>query len=125
MRNLFKFRTSGSIRNENHDASKAVISKIARKKAKENGVDIDFYKGDMRNISVPGRFDAAIIMFSSFLYMKTTEDMIKALKSVNHKLKKGGILIIDVAALWNFLATGRAKRKIHEIYQVTSQTIIT
>jgi len=92
------------------DLSPALI-KIANVEAKESDLKIGFHIGDMRDIKIPGRFDAAIIMWGSFTYLESITDMLKTLNNVNRKLKRNGILVIDVAPGWYEVAISRTYRK--------------
>jgi SAM-dependent methyltransferase len=64
------------------------IAKKAEPKAK-------FVQGDMRNISLKGRFDAILITGRSFTYLTTNDDIMNALESIHKTLKKNGTLIFD------------------------------
>jgi len=90
------------------DLSRNLIRE-AKRRAKEEGLNVSFHVSDMRNVRVPGRFDAVINWWSSFLYLENTEDMMRALNSANRKLRKGGLILIDVASIWNGLLTGDYK----------------
>ena len=101
------------------DASRPEID-FAVKKSKETGAGIPFHLMDMRNINAKrlgGRFDSAICLFSAFMYMSENDDAIAALKSMNSCLKKGGILIIDVAGLWQRAYGGKFKAYLEDHYE--------
>lgn len=87
------------------DVSKDMID-YAIKKSSSLGIKIPFYIQDMRKLNLGRKFDAAICIFSPFMYMVTNEDAISALKSINQHLKKGGIVLIDVGPLWYKIYTG-------------------
>ena len=79
------------------DLSNSLL-KLARKRAKEEGVKLNLYKKDMRNFNI-GKFDASYILFSSILHLCTKKDLLLHFKSVNRNLKKGGLYIIDLSSL--------------------------
>jgi SAM-dependent methyltransferase len=63
---------------------------IARTRVKGNLLQMD-----MRNITLPGVYDAVLCLGSSFTYMQTEEDVDMALSSFNRMLPDGGVLIFD------------------------------
>lgn len=79
------------------DLSSSLL-KLAKKRASEEGVKINFHRKDMRNFSI-GKFDAAYILFSSILHLYTSRDLISHFDAVNRNLKKGGLYIIDLSDL--------------------------
>jgi 2-polyprenyl-3-methyl-5-hydroxy-6-metoxy-1,4-benzoquinol methylase len=68
--------------------------KIAKKKAKENGLKVKFLKGDMRSVQV-GKFDAVITMFNAVGHL-TKDDFEKAMQNIYENLNKGGIYVFDI-----------------------------
>lgn len=68
--------------------------KIARKKAKNEGLKITFLKGDMRTTKVDN-FDAVITIFNSIGHL-TAEDFEHALQNIYANLKPGGLYIFDI-----------------------------
>ncbi len=92
------------------DLSKNML-KLAKEKTRNDKVKIPLYLMDMRNIKLKEKFDAAIIMFSSFMYNTTNEDVIKTMNSVNKILKKKGIIIIDTMFTWNYVVNKKFKYK--------------
>jgi len=92
------------------DLSKSMI-KYAKNKASSLGLKIPFYVMDMRNIKIRRKFDAAIIMYTSFTYMYRNEDIIDSLMSIKNILRRGGILLIDVVNFWSKISRGNFKRK--------------
>jgi len=51
--------------------------------------------GDMRSLGFKGEFDAVLCLGSSFTYMSTDRDALKALRGFREALKPGGVLIFD------------------------------
>lgn len=70
------------------------LIKIARNKAKEMKLGIQFIEGDMRNIKV-GQFDAVITIFSAIGHV-TKSDFEITLQNIRHNLNPGGIYIFDI-----------------------------
>jgi ubiquinone/menaquinone biosynthesis C-methylase UbiE len=73
---------------------------LARRSAKQQGVDkklIEFVRGDIRDLPVEsGRFDAAIIMFTSIGFFPNDAEDLKALGEFYRALKPGGRLLIHL-----------------------------
>lgn len=70
------------------------LIKIARNKAMEMKLDVQFLEGDMRNINM-GRFDAVITIFSAIGHVSRS-DFEKTLKNIRQNLNSGGIYIFDI-----------------------------
>ena len=68
----------------------------ARQKAKEEDLDIEFIRADMREFKREETFDAVINFFTSFGYSKYDEENMKVLKNVHRSLKPGGRFLLDV-----------------------------
>jgi ubiquinone/menaquinone biosynthesis C-methylase UbiE len=69
--------------------------RIAVKKAEEQNKKIEFLKGDIRRLDIPGRYDAVIAMFNVMGYLTTNQDIDNALKSINKHLNPGGLFVWD------------------------------
>jgi ubiquinone/menaquinone biosynthesis C-methylase UbiE len=67
--------------------------KIAKRKF--STPDIDYFKGDMRNLSFEDCFDAVINLFTSFGFFENDDENEKVLKEVNKVLKKNGLFLLD------------------------------
>ena len=70
------------------------LIEIARKKAKEMKLNIQFFQGDMRDIKV-GQFDAVITIFSAIGHV-SKPDFEKTLQNIRHNLNPNGIYIFDI-----------------------------
>lgn len=81
------------------DLEPAMIS-YAKENAIKNNLKIDFFTQDMRNIKLNKKFDAVMIMYTSFAYLTSNEDVLRALKSIYTHLQKNGIIIIDTFFAW-------------------------
>jgi SAM-dependent methyltransferase len=66
----------------------------ARKSAYDEGVDVDFRLGDMREIEFFEDFDRAIMLFTSIGYFADEENL-KILKKVAQAIKPGGLFCLD------------------------------
>lgn len=72
--------------------------KLARGKAKEKDISVDFYRGDARTFRSPKKFDVVINMFTAFGY-GTRDDDSRIISNVSENLKKGGKFFIDLMSL--------------------------
>jgi SAM-dependent methyltransferase len=68
---------------------------IARRKAQDAGLDINFIEGNITNAEFEGKFDAVISMFAVMSYMPANEDVAAVCKIANNVLVPGGIFIFD------------------------------
>jgi len=75
---------------------------LARQKASEMGVQVDYRQGDMRLISFHEVFDRVLLLFTSFGYFEDSENE-QVVKNMAHALKPGGRLMFDIANRDNFL----------------------
>lgn len=76
------------------DATEAFLA-IARQKAAEEGVDVAFRQGDMRELDYAGEFAAVINMFAAFGYFSDEENA-AVLRLVATALQPGGRFLIDL-----------------------------
>lgn len=63
---------------------------VAKKQAKEDGLNIQFRRKNMLSLPFVGEFDAVINMFYSFGFFDTDEENMLALKNFRKALKPGG-----------------------------------
>ncbi|MDP2950267.1 MAG: methyltransferase domain-containing protein [Chloroflexota bacterium] len=73
----------------------ALHLRLARRTAKEAGVNVRWHRADMREIPWEREFDTAINMFTSFGYLESEEEDQKVLDGVARSLKPGGRFLID------------------------------
>lgn len=66
----------------------------ARKKTKQEHLEIEYIDGDMRTLHV-GIFDAVITIFNAIGHL-TKDDFNCALKNISRNLKQGGLYIFDI-----------------------------
>jgi len=69
---------------------------IARRKAAEAGVRIEFIEEDMRAFYRPDSFDAAVNMFTSFGYFQDSGDDRRVVDNLYASLKSGGRLAMEL-----------------------------
>ncbi len=70
----------------------------ARAAAQAAGVDVDFRRGDMREIPFAGEFDAVVMMWSAFGVLESEEEDQKVLHAVARTLRPGGRFFLDQAS---------------------------
>jgi ubiquinone/menaquinone biosynthesis C-methylase UbiE len=63
--------------------------------AKKRVPGVDFKIINMINFNIHKQFDVILCLFSSIGYVKTYENLKKALKNFAHHLKEGGVVIIE------------------------------
>jgi SAM-dependent methyltransferase len=68
----------------------------ARRKAKTEGLNVQFIRNDMRQFCLLDSFNAAINMFTAFGYFENPLEDKRVLINIYCSLRKGGTLIIDV-----------------------------
>jgi SAM-dependent methyltransferase len=77
------------------DGSRFLLD-LARGRASEAGLPVDWVREDMRRFIRPAAFDLACSLFTSFGYFEDEEDDLRVLRNVHASLKNGGIFVIDV-----------------------------
>jgi SAM-dependent methyltransferase len=75
---------------------------IARQKAAEMGVQVEYIQGDMRQIHYQEEFDRILLLFTSFGYFEDAENE-QVLKAMAQALKPGGCLLFDTQNRDTFL----------------------
>jgi SAM-dependent methyltransferase len=68
----------------------------AQKKARSEGLNVEFVDDDMRLFVRADTFDAAILMFTSFGYFDSYEENFQVLENIYGSLRDGGKVLIDV-----------------------------
>lgn len=76
------------------DRSKEML-KIAKNKAKNANLDIEFIEGDITNINLNRKFDAVISMFAVMSYQTTNSAIENVCKTAKKHLFAGGIFLFD------------------------------
>lgn len=81
------------------DQSPQMIA-LAKARAEEAGVDVNFSVEDMRSISYAAEFDLATCFFDSLNYMLTIKGLQEAFQSAYKALKPGGFYIFDMNTIF-------------------------
>ena len=76
------------------DVSETKIS-VARQKAEDRGLHVDFYVQDMRKLDLDTKFDAILCLFGGFGYCTTDKDIGSTLKRFQQHLREDDLLIMD------------------------------
>ncbi len=72
-----------------------IMLQQAREILESYGFSAKLYEGDMIDFQIPEVFDAVIIPYFSFMYVRTQEERIRLLQSVYEHLKPGGVFALD------------------------------
>lgn len=75
--------------------STAALLRAGRQKARKQGVEIDWVKGDMRRLPWRNRFDLALCWWSSYGFFDDAENL-RQLAAAARALKPGGVLALDL-----------------------------
>lgn len=71
------------------------LLKAGKKKAALNGVEINLFNADLRNIGLKKQFDLVINLFTSFGYFESDEENFMLFRDAYSLLKKNGCLVFD------------------------------
>lgn len=104
------------------DRSSSMLD-IARRKAKNAELEIEFIEGDITGISLNRKFDTVISMFAVMGYQTENDKLQNAYKVAFAHLREKGIFIFDC---WNGLAVLNEKTavKIKEVHITKNEKII-
>jgi SAM-dependent methyltransferase len=69
----------------------------AAARAREAGLTLSVVEADMRDFSLPDRFDAAITMLNSLCHLFTLDDMVAHLRAVATHVIPGGLYVIELS----------------------------
>jgi len=83
------FRVSGL------DLSEHLLG-LAQRRAEEAGVQVEFVRGDMRDLPWENEFEAVINLFTSFGYLESEEEDQRVLAAVARALRPEGRVMIDL-----------------------------
>jgi SAM-dependent methyltransferase len=75
----------------------AAMCAYAAARAKAAGLDLGVVEADMRDFSIPDRFDLAITMLNSLCHLYTLDDLVAHLTAVAAHLNPGGLYIAELA----------------------------
>jgi SAM-dependent methyltransferase len=79
----------------------------ARDLARAGGIPLAVVEADMRDFSLPGRFDLAITMLNSLCHLLTLDDLLEHLAAVARHVEPGGLYIVEMAHPADFFAAER------------------
>lgn len=77
------------------DSSRPMLD-LARRKADDRGVQVEWVEGDMRDFDLGRTFDLVVIAANSLLHLHEAEEIIGCLRGVRRHLSPGGRLALDV-----------------------------
>ncbi len=83
------------------DLSEPMIAE-ARRKAKEQDLDIDYFVADAAEFDLGRDFDAAYSFFDSLNYITDLDRFLMALKQVHKHLRPGGLFVFDLNTAYAF-----------------------
>jgi SAM-dependent methyltransferase len=63
--------------------------------ARQHNPDVPFHQGDMIDFDLGHQFDVVTCLFSSIGYVKTLDNLRRAVACMAHHLVKGGVLVIE------------------------------
>jgi 2-polyprenyl-3-methyl-5-hydroxy-6-metoxy-1,4-benzoquinol methylase len=96
------------------DLAKSLI-RVAQERARQEGVTIDFYQGDMRDMSYDQRFNAAVMLSHSFGFFNHEENK-RVLHESYRALVDGGSLLLDLMNPYNLPVFQRTWTKLEGGY---------
>lgn len=94
------------------DSSEIMIN-LAKEKAKNAGVEVDFHRMDVSRLELNRKFDACICMFAVIDYLVENKAIDDALLSIRRHLNNGSLFIFDFwygPAVLSILPSARLKR---------------
>lgn len=77
------------------DISTAMLGK-ARQKAEEKGLNIAFYRGDLRKLQFSEKFELALLFQDGLNYLLSEDDLTQAFKEIRRIIKPGSLFIFDL-----------------------------
>jgi SAM-dependent methyltransferase len=82
----------------------AAMCAYASAQANAAGVTLDVHEGDMRDFTLPRKFDLAITMLNSVCHLFTLDDLVPHLRAVAEHVVPGGLYIVELAHPADYLA---------------------
>ena len=76
---------------------------VARQKAEEQGLDIPFMRGDMRDFDLQEQFDAVLCIYDSINYAVNEAELDAVFRAVSKHLVPSGLFIFDVTTERNIV----------------------
>ncbi len=74
--------------------------KVAKEKASDQTLQIEFVQKDMSKLDLDEGFDVAYSLFNSLSLITRNIDLIGFMNGVHRSLRKDGLLIVQVGNLW-------------------------
>lgn len=65
------------------------------KVARERHPDLTFHHGDMRSFDLGRRYDAVVCLFSSIAYVRTLDNLHRAMRAFYEHLEPGGVALVE------------------------------
>ncbi|MGQ4870949.1 MAG: class I SAM-dependent methyltransferase [Candidatus Thorarchaeota archaeon] len=104
------------------DIAESLI-RVAAERAKEKGLDINFYRGDMREINFVQRFKGAVMLSHSFGFFDHEENR-RVLEGTFNALLDGGRLLLDLMNPYNLPRFQKTWTKIEGGYLLTEPHVV-
>lgn len=76
------------------DRSRGMVA-VAKGKARKQGFDVRFARGDMTSFSLKRKYDAVISMFGGWGYILPNREVKKAIRRVHEHLEPGGLFLLE------------------------------
>jgi len=70
--------------------------KLARQKSAQDNLQVGFFQQDLRYLTLPKRFDLALLFQDGLNYILNEEELYLALNNINKILNPGGLFIFDL-----------------------------
>ncbi len=80
--------------------SSAAMLRLAREKAAEAGLPVEFLEQDMRALSLERRFDLVTCWYDSLNYLLRVDDLKACYSAVHGSLKPGGLFMFDMNTVY-------------------------
>jgi len=74
---------------------------IAKQKAAEEKVHVEFLLSDMRSFTIPGKVDLVVSLYDSLNYIVKLEELVSVFVRVRKHLKENGRFMFDMNTLYN------------------------
>jgi SAM-dependent methyltransferase len=66
-------------------------------KARARALEVQVYRGDMRDFTTPHRYGRVFIPFNGFAHCETVDDQLRCLQCCREHLEPGGALVVDMS----------------------------
>jgi SAM-dependent methyltransferase len=70
-------------------------SMLAKEKASESHLGVEFIEADIRTLELPEKYDLIFIPFNSIHHLYKNEDLFQAFNVVKNHLKENGLFLLD------------------------------